>query len=142
MRTIIAATIALAISATTSPALTITNDEGGWVPPYMKKFKAVAKRGERVVIDGPCISACTLVLHYVPTNRICVTSRAVLGVHRFSFDYDGRYPDQVQTRKVIRGYPQALQAWIAQRGGYDAMPSNRFWSVQGSDLTRMLKPCY
>lgn len=141
MKTIITAVIMLTIGTTQAPALTITNDTGGWVPPYMKKFKAVAKRGERVVIDGPCMSACTLVLHYVPTNRICVTQRAVIGIHRFSFDWDGRYPDQVQTQKVIRGYPPPLQAWIAQRGGYAAMPSQGFWPVTGTDLTRMLRPC-
>lgn len=141
MKAIITATILLAIGITETSALTITNDIGGWVPPYQKKFRAIAKRGERVIIDGPCMSACTLVLHYVPANRICVTQRAVLGIHRFSFDFDGRYPDQIQTQKVIRGYPQPLQAWIAQRGGYAAMPSQGFWPVTGTDLTRMLRPC-
>ena len=42
---------------------------------------AGAPSGEKVIIDGPCLSACTLVLSTVPSNRICVTKRAVLGFH-------------------------------------------------------------
>jgi hypothetical protein len=142
MKTIILAAIVLTISTTAASALTIKNDEGGYVPSYAKKFKGVAKRGERVVIDGPCLSACTLALHFVPNNRICVTPRAVLGIHRFSHDWDGRHPDYVGTQMVIQGYPRPLQEWIAQRGGYAAMPGgNGYWTVQGSDLTRILKPC-
>ena len=50
-----------------------------------------AQSGERVVIDGPCLSACTLVLSTVPSNRICVTRRAVLGFHAArSIDTRGR----------------------------------------------------
>jgi hypothetical protein len=42
------------------------------------------------VIDGPCLSACTLVLSTLPRNRICTTSRAVLGFHApFMLDSKG-----------------------------------------------------
>ena len=33
------------------------------------------------MIDGACLSACTLVLGIVPRERICVTQRAMLGFH-------------------------------------------------------------
>src|ERR1700744_3224039 len=54
---------------------------GGQVGPFLDLFERVRQSGERVVIDGPCLSACTLVLSLVPSNRICVTRRAVLGFH-------------------------------------------------------------
>ena len=54
---------------------------GGAVPNYVNFFSQVRRSGERVIIDGPCLSACTLVLSTIPRNRICVTSRAVLGFH-------------------------------------------------------------
>ncbi len=45
-----------------------------------------------MVIDGPCLSACTLVLSIVPGERICVTKRAVLGFHAArSVDRRGRF---------------------------------------------------
>ena len=54
---------------------------GGAVGNYLNFFSQVRRSGERVIIDGPCLSACTLVLSTIPRNRICVTSRAVLGFH-------------------------------------------------------------
>jgi hypothetical protein len=54
---------------------------GGDVVPFLKLFGTLRYSGERVTIDGPCYSACTLVLSEISRNRICVTSRAVLGFH-------------------------------------------------------------
>ena len=64
---------------------------GGQVGPFLDLFDQVRASGERVVIDGPCLSACTLVLSVVPNDRICVTRRAVLGFHAArSIDRRGR----------------------------------------------------
>src|ERR1700752_1422216 len=64
---------------------------GGEVGPFLDLFEQVRESGERVVIDGPCMSACTLVLSIVPNARICVTRRAVLGFHAArSIDRRGR----------------------------------------------------
>src|SRR3954463_11328599 len=53
--------------------LRIPRDFGGYVEEYKTKYAKVKARGERVVIDGICNSACTLVLGIVPLNRICAT---------------------------------------------------------------------
>jgi hypothetical protein len=64
---------------------------GGQVGPFLELFDRLRESGERVVIDGPCLSACTLVLSTVPSERICVTRRAVLGFHAArSIDRRGR----------------------------------------------------
>ncbi|HEY5125872.1 MAG TPA: hypothetical protein VIJ35_00990, partial [Bradyrhizobium sp.] len=39
---------------------------GGQVGPFLELFARVRASDERVVIDGPCLSACTLVLSMVP----------------------------------------------------------------------------
>src|SRR5258708_6053994 len=54
---------------------------GGRIGDYLKLFALVRASGQRVVIDGPCLSACTLVLSVVPGDRICTTPKAVLGFH-------------------------------------------------------------
>ena len=59
----------------------IVSSPGGAVDAYLAAFARVRQSGERVIIDGPCLSACTLVLSTIPRNRICVTRRAVLGFH-------------------------------------------------------------
>ena len=66
--------------------LHITRDHGGYVEEYKAKYKRVRDRSERVIIDGICNSACTLVFGIVPMNRICVTPRASLGFHQAYYD--------------------------------------------------------
>jgi hypothetical protein len=38
----------------------IANDPGGEISAYLRKFQAMRASGERLVIDGPCLSASTL----------------------------------------------------------------------------------
>ena len=66
--------------------LRIARDFGGFVEEYKAKYAKVRDRGERVIIDGICNSACTLVLGIVPLNRICATPRASLGFHQAYYD--------------------------------------------------------
>jgi hypothetical protein len=84
MAIIKAALVTAAELAALSPAwaeVRILASPGGAVGPFLELFERVRASGERVVIDGPCLSACTLVLSTVPNGRICVTRRAVLGFH-------------------------------------------------------------
>jgi hypothetical protein len=68
--------------------------EPGNVVPFLNLFETLKYSGERVIIDGPCYSACALVLSEIPRNHICVTSRAVLGLHAPRLvDQDGREYD-------------------------------------------------
>src|ERR1700674_2863599 len=92
---------------------------GGQVGPFLDLFERVRASGERVVIDGPCLSACTLVLSIVPDNRICVTRRAVLGFHAArSIDRRGRmYAEPEASREVLAAYPAPVRGWISRRGG-------------------------
>jgi hypothetical protein len=64
----------------------IRKDYGGFIDQYKLKYAAIRDRGERVIIDGVCNSACTLVLGIVPLNRICATPRASLGFHTAYID--------------------------------------------------------
>src|SRR5581483_1670626 len=75
---------------------------GGQVGPFIDLFEKVRNSGERVVIDGPCLSACTLVLSMVPRERICVTRRAVLGFHAArSMDRRGRLYAEPEASELV-----------------------------------------
>src|ERR1700720_4184484 len=91
---------------------------GGQVGPFLDLFEKVRASGERVVIDGPCLSACTLVLSMVPHDRICVTRRAVLGFHAArSMDRRGRmYAEPEASALVLQTYPSGVRDWIVHRG--------------------------
>src|SRR5258708_35800126 len=62
-------------------AVRIREDRGGRIGAYVDKYKGLRSSGEKVIIDGYCVSACTIVLGSVAPDRICVTSRARLGFH-------------------------------------------------------------
>src|SRR3979409_1943538 len=109
MRTAImkAAFLAAVLCALASPPaqaeVRILASPGGQVAPFLELFERVRASGERVVIDGPCLSACTLVLSMVPDDRICVTRRAVLGFHAArSIDRRGQiYAEPEASRLVL-----------------------------------------
>ena len=118
----------------------IVSSPGGAVDAYLAFFARVRQSGERVIIDGPCLSACTLVLSTIPRNRICVTRRAVLGFHAPQwFDprtgHTMRAPDA--TRTVTASYPPGLRAWIKKRGGL----TQKVIFLRGNELTALYPRC-
>src|ERR1700731_3286234 len=119
-RTILLATMLCALAAPPARAeVRILASPGGQVGPFLDLFEKVRESGERVVIDGPCLSACTLVLSMVPSSRICVTRRAVLGFHAAkSMDRRGRmYTEPEASALVLQAYPSGVRDWIVHRGG-------------------------
>src|SRR4029077_20530228 len=112
---------------------------GGQVGPFLELFDRLRASGERVVIDGPCLSACTLVLSTVPNERICVTRRAVLGFHvARSMDNRGRlYAEPEASRAVLEAYPAPVRNWISRRGGL----TSRMLLLRGRDLAAIYPSC-
>ena len=101
-RLIVAAAALFAAILPAQAEVRILASPGGEVGPFIELFDQVRQTGERVVIDGPCLSACTLVLMTIPEERICVTRRAVLGFHAArSIDRRGRtYAEPEASRAV------------------------------------------
>jgi hypothetical protein len=136
--TLAAALILAAIPAAVAD-VRILSSGGGTVGDYLSFFARVKQSGERVVIDGPCLSACTLVLSTIPRQRICVTSRAVLGFHApYLLDKNGR---TVRNRDVTRAigatYPAGVRAWINRHGGL----SQKVILLKGRELTALYRRC-
>jgi hypothetical protein len=106
---------------------------------YLDFFSQVRRSGERVIIDGPCLSACTLVLTTIPRSRICVTSRAVLGFHAPQIvDERGRtFRSREATRAVTASYPPAVRAWIRRNGGL----RGKMIVLRGRELSALYRRC-
>ncbi|MHC1949685.1 hypothetical protein IF803_35720 [Bradyrhizobium sp. UFLA06-06] len=133
---------AAALCATVSCAqadVRILASPGGQVGPFIELFDKVRESGERVVIDGPCLSACTLVLSMVPGDRICVTRRAVLGFHAArSIDRRGRtYAEPEASVAVLQAYPAPVRGWIVRRGGL----TSRLLLLRGRELAAIYPRC-
>ncbi len=134
--------MAALLLALASPALAdvrILASPGGEVAPFLDLFEGVRDSGERVVIDGPCLSACTLVLSIVPSNRICVTRRAVLGFHAArSIDRRGRiYAEPQASEVVLEAYPAPVRHWIERHGGL----SSHLLLLRGRQLAAIYPTC-
>jgi hypothetical protein len=132
----------LATLLTSVPAVAdirIMHSPGGAVGPFLDLFEKIRETGERVVIDGPCLSACTLVLAMVPGDRICVTKRAILGFHAArSVDRDGRfYAEPEASEVVLETYPAPVRNWILRRGGL----TSRLLLLKGRELNRIYPRC-
>lgn len=116
----------------------IGDDSGGRIGTYLSKFEALRKSAQRVVIDGTCASACTLVVSMIPRNRICVTPRAVLAFHA-AWDPSllGAQTDKPGTKYLWAHYPDSVRRWIARHGG---LRSETIY-LGGRELAAMFATC-
>jgi hypothetical protein len=138
---VLAGALASALVATAAVAdIRITNDPGGEVAAYVQKFRELRASGDRIVIDGPCLSACTLLTGIIPPDRVCVTKRAVLGFHAASY-YDDASRSLVPTRQgsrvVMRLYPAVIRAWIERHGGL----TPHMIGLRGRELAALYPTC-
>jgi hypothetical protein len=133
-----AAAVALSVTSA-SATMRIADDRGGQIGRYLQAFTTIRSSGERVVIDGNCLSACTLVLGLVPHERICVTHRARFGFHAaWMPDRDGRpVTSSLGTQALWSIYPPSVRRWISTHGGL----SGNMIFMQGRDLNGIVASC-
>lgn len=125
--------------AASTATVRIENDRGGRIGTYMQRFRDLRDSGENVVVDGDCVSACTLLLGYIPKDRICVTRKARFGFHSawkpgllgfHTFNAAG-------TAILFSRYPVEIQNWLVQSGGL----TDRMVYLSGSALTAFYDRC-
>lgn len=118
----------------------IVSDPGGEVSSYIRKFEQARNAGEHIVIDGPCLSACTLLTGIVPRDHVCITRRAELGFHAASY-YDDASRSLVPTREgsrlVMRLYPAQIKSWINRHGGL----TPQLKIMRGPELSALYRTC-
>lgn len=124
---------------TCEAAIRIQDDTGGSLGDYILRFSNVSRSVEQIVIDGRCYSACTTVIGLVPTKRICVTPRAVLGFHAaLAPDHRGRLVvDPDATRFLYDIYPKRIQDWLTINGGLN----ERMIYLSGAELVKFYARC-
>jgi hypothetical protein len=118
----------------------IVSDPGGEVSAYVRKYQAMRAAGEHIVIDGPCLSSCTLFTGIIPRDHVCVTARAALGFHAASYYDDASrslVPTRTGTSVVMRLYPQAVRGWINRHGGL----TPQIITMSGRDLATLYPSC-
>jgi hypothetical protein len=140
LRAVVLGIVLLAASATASSAtIRISGDRGGRIGTYIETFSTLRNSGEGVIIDGPCLSACTLIVGMLPPDQVCVTARARLGFHAaWRPDINGRpVTSSMGTQVLMEVYPPKVRNWIRRRGGL----SRHLIFMTGRDLTTIYARC-
>src|ERR1700739_164444 len=131
------------VAATPAHALLhITRGHGGYVEEYKERYKHVRDSGERVVIDGICNSACTLVFGIVPMNKICVTPKASIGLHQAYYDKAFTFGIKVTstegTSDLMSYYPDSVKEGLRRHGGATTEMKKL---KNGEELWKIVDPC-
>jgi hypothetical protein len=133
---------ALVALAGADPALAdmhIRQDPGGRIQAYLYRYATVRQSGQRVIVDGPCLSACTILLGTIPKDRICVTARASFGFHAawVPTPQGALAASALGDRLLWANYPPPVRAWITRHGGL----TKRVIYLRGRELTAMYPAC-
>jgi len=117
----------------------IRDDLGGLMTQYASRFASVRQSGEKVVIDGPCYSACTMLLGMLPRRQVCVTPNAVMGFHAaWNYDDAGRRVTSASaTQALIDIYPPTVRSWLQRHGGL----SPRMKYMRARELSTLYPLC-
>lgn len=117
----------------------IAEDRGGQIGQYLQAYSLLRSSGENVVVDGNCLSACTLLLGVIPRDRICATDRARFGFHAaWMPDSDGRpVTSPMGTQALWRIYPTPVRKWINRNGGL----SRKMIYLEGRALSGIVPSC-
>ena len=130
----------IAAPSIASAEIRIIDDPGGEVSQYVQAFHELRKAGEHLVIDGPCLSACTLFTGIIPHDDVCVTRRAVLGFHAALYLDDARHtlvPNRQGTQVLLRLYPPEIRDWIDRHGGLKP----EYITLRGEELSALYSAC-
>jgi hypothetical protein len=136
---VLSSMVTLPMVTSANATMRIAEDRGGQIGHYLQAFASLRSSGENVVIDGNCLSACTLVLGLIPKSRVCVTSRARFGFHAaWMPDVDGRpVTSPTGTDALWNIYPSQVKRWINRHGGL----SRKMIYMQGRDMQGIVSEC-
>jgi hypothetical protein len=131
---------ALVAPSVAAVAVIIKDDHGGNIGEYWSRFTAIRDAKQRVIIDGICSSACTMVLGIVPRDRICVTRNAKLGFHAaWRPGFLGlKTVNDPATQTLWNLYPTSIRQWISRNGG---LGGDTIY-LSGSELLALYPECH
>ena len=126
-------------SSSANAEVRITDDKGGSLGEYFARYQGIRDSGDTVVIDGACLSACTLVLGILPRDKVCATDGARLGFHAAwrPDGLGGRNLAADQTQRMMRSYPASVRRWITRQGGL----TSQMVFLHGRALNAIVRRC-
>lgn len=140
-----AVAIVLAAGLPHRPTTTrISLNLGGSVLEFIEDFSNARENNTRYVLDGLCISACTMITGEIPPENVCVTPYAKLAFHAAfrqgplgerEFSPEG-------TELIWRIYPEWVHEYLRKQGwqGPDKDQPTLIW-LEAPELLNHYKAC-
>jgi hypothetical protein len=125
----------------------ITDDPGGIIVQFVKKYSDMRDAGTNVVVDGQCVSACTLLLGILRPDKVCATPDAVLGFHSASLitSEPGKEPVIEHAAEIstllFNMYPGRVRAYLTREGWNGSNPHPDVIWVRGKQLRKLIRAC-
>jgi hypothetical protein len=117
----------------------ITRDPGGLIEYFVHKYEVIRASGDQVIVAGPCLSSCTMMLGIIPDSKICATPHGLFGFHsgmemlpRQQMRYSSFW-----TQVMWRGYPERVRNLLRSRG-WNGGPHPGLIMIRATDIVR---PC-
>jgi hypothetical protein len=98
--------------APSAPVVHITDDPGGNVSEYYRKYQGLSNAGTEIHYHGLCASACTMVLFVEFTGiKACADEGAIFGFHKPFEQHDGKV---MRSKRAVRETRKLWVAWLAE----------------------------
>jgi hypothetical protein len=118
------------------PAVALYVEPGGVIKQHIERWQELARSGIDIEILDACYSACTLIVAYVPKERLCFGAFAALQFH-LAWNPETGKPSLDATQWMLKQYPREIYDWIMERGGVASMTIPTFMELRAPSLWRM-----
>ena len=116
----------------------VTNNPGGDVNAFKAAAREIKRTGQRVVIDGPCHSACA-VLADIARKNVCVTKNAKFGFHQGYVVAQAPSGGPLYLMGRFKpSHSRDIARWVSKHGGY---PKTGYRLMGNTSAGRIWKRC-
>lgn len=116
----------------------VSFNAGGEIGAFKAAAREIKRSGRRVVINGPCLSACAILADEA-RGRVCVTSKARFGFHQgFVLEQPTAGGPMRFVKRFNPSHSRDIAGWVGKNGGY---PSRGFRVMNAGAAKRIWRPC-
>jgi hypothetical protein len=112
------------------------DEKGGLLNEHIKRWMDLRASNADVEIRAYCPSACTMIMAYIPKERICFDENAALLFHSARDSLKGNMLPETN-RVMVAAYPPDIRQWILARGGPEKMTIQDMWVLEAPELWNM-----
>jgi hypothetical protein len=111
---------------------------GGEVSSFKAAAREIKRTGTRVIIDGPCYSACAILADQARKN-VCVTSNARIGFHKgYVLAQPAAGGPAYLVKRFNPSHSRDISRWVTRNGGF---PSKGFRVMGSGTAGKIWKRC-